>query len=614
MLKEHFGGKLLYAVLFLFIIPSFEWWWAQSLHDIVQLPSVRSYSLGLLLLVAGIVLLIWGMIALMHYGKGLPMNAYPPKHFVQQGPYYLFHHPIYIGYCIALFGLFVLTGSKGGFWVVLPLTILSIMALVIGYESIDLHQRFGIAIRTLFDLPDATNTKASIKQRIISFVWVIVFLLISNLLFDAFLIDFVRTNESFVFGFVPFLMLLLTVVVLPTAKSLRLWSIACSITIVLYSYFLLLYAPGTQVKYTFSSAIYPFFKVPFFLVYISCFHLMRYTKIIAWPVLITGLAFHILFYRNQQYSSAALIYSTVLIVTGMYYQQIWGKIRSFSEQIANSWQEWRVGPLRIINHGFYIGIAGAAAIISCGLLTDASYSWALFIFSVVVIVCSALWAQLIEGSEKLKRPFGFYGAMIGIVFASVILWLMGFHVWVLIGTISVVMPWVQAIGRLRCLVNGCCHGKPTHNHQLGIRFYHERSRVTVISALKGAYLHPTQVYSMLWLFFIGFLLISLWIHNCNYAFIFGIYLILTGIGRFVEEAYRGEVQTPVQNGLRLYQWAALVSVIAGIIFTVIPTEPVVLLHRINANIFIAGFLGGLLAFFAMGVDFPESNARFSRLV
>lgn len=249
-----------------------------------------------------------------------------------------------------------------------------------------------------------------------------------------------------------------------------------------------------------------------------------------------------------------------------------------------------------------------------GLLGGGDYAWALLLFAVIVTVCAALWAQIIEGSDKLKRPFGYYGALAGIALSSFILWLMGNNVWVMIAIISVVMPWMQAIERFRCLVNGCCHGKPTSNAAMGIRFYPHRSRVCTISRLKGQYLHPTQIYSMLWLFVKGFLLLSLWLHQYSYSFIFGMYLILTGLGRFVEKAYRGEVQTPAWHGLRLYQWAAIIPVVAGIVFTVISVPQTILQPAYRWEIWAAAFAGGLFTFFMMGVDFPRSGKRFSRLV
>jgi prolipoprotein diacylglyceryltransferase len=132
--------------------------------------------------------------------------------------------------------------------------------------------------------------------------------------------------------------------------------------------------------------------------------------------------------------------------------------------------------------------------------------------------------------------------------------------------------------------------------------------------LKGELVHPTQLYSILWLMLVGILLLTLWNNDMSSAFIFGLYLILTGLGRFVEEAYRGEVQTPRIKGLRLYQWTAVFSVIAGIFMTIIQVEPAVIHPGFGWESVLVAALSGFFLFFAMGVDFPFSNARFSRLV
>jgi len=258
---------------------------------------------------------------------------------------------------------------------------------------------------------------------------------------------------------------------------------------------------------------------------------------------------------NSKSPILQFITSLFIFIVASLYQRIWILLKTFVEKIANSWKEWVFGPVRIINHGFYVGVGSFLGIIIAGYLTGKVYAWAILAFAISVIIFSALWAQIIEGSEKLKRPFGYYGALVGILFASFVVWLMDVNVWVIIGVVSVVMPWVQAIGRFRCLVNGCCHGSLTKNPKIGIRYFHYRSRVCGISGLKGTLIHPTPLYSILWLFFIGFILLSLWNKHFSYSFIFGIYLILTGLGRFVEEAYRGEVQTIIWATIGILPYA-----------------------------------------------------------
>jgi hypothetical protein len=106
----------------------------------------------------------------------------------------------------------------------------------------------------------------------------------------------------------------------------------------------------------------------------------------------------------------------------------------------------------------------------------------------------------------------------------------------------------------------------------------------------------------------------LWVLAAPLHLISGMYFILNGMGRFVEEAWRGEPQTPVFWGLRLYQWAAITSVAGGILMTAFgysapaPAPQPVWRALVPAAVF------GLAVSIAMGVDFPNSNRRFSRLV
>jgi hypothetical protein len=300
------------------------------------------------------------------------------------------------------------------------------------------------------------------------------------------------------------------------------------------------------------------------------------------------------------------------LLTAFYYADIWKFLRQSAEGIANSWKEWVFGPIRVINHGFYVGGASFLGIMMGGMLAGREYIFPMVVFGVIVTICAGLWGQFIEGSDKLKRPFGFYGGMVGIAIASYVMHVMEVNVWVMLGVFSVFMPWVQGIGRFRCLVNGCCHGSKTEDW-LGIRYTHPRSRVCFISGLKGEYLHPTPLYSMLWLFLVGGFQWKLWQEGADLSFIFGMYLILNGLGRFVEEAYRGEPQTPVLFRLRLYQWAALVSVLAGMVLTCQRAPMPSLLPDISWYTMGWGAFMWIFVQFMMGIDFPKSTKRFSRL-
>jgi cytochrome c biogenesis protein CcdA len=73
------------------------------------------------------------------------------------------------------------------------------------------------------------------------------------------------------------------------------------------------------------------------------------------------------------------------------------------------------------------------------------------------------------------------------------------------------------------------------------------------------------------------------------------------------------MQTRVVAGLRLYQWAAIVSVFLGGVFSAIGDSTPAPSPEFRWSAIVAAAVFGLFVSFAMGLDFPESNRRFSRL-
>ncbi len=631
-------GKVLYGGIFVVVLPILLWIWSYFTEDVVNLPAIQSTPWGIGMLVVGGGLVIWGMIALMIYGNGLPMNAFPPKRLVRKGPFAFLDHPIYTGFGIVLIGVSVLIGSASALWIVTPLGILSMLALVWGFERIDLKERFpDYSSSGLLSLPGKMEKKLPFGKRVTALlIPVILWIVANNMVWLLFGVDqSIEDLNDFIFlqdyyG-IPTSLCLLFILFIPflplSASGFREWILSVILAAGLITFTAVVW-PVIGAQYFYRGKIYPgldeisLFGFPLFIFF--SFHtswMLFITKIFSqafyrWRIIIwsIGLVLFLLMCINTLSPILSLVIGVLIfwIITERWF--IWLRLRRISERIANSWKEWVFGPVRIINHGFYVGFGAFLGILMAGWLVGSDTVWGLVIFGIVVVVFSALWAQLIEGSEKLKRPYGYYGALVGIVFASIIIWTLNYDVWVIIGIISVFMPWVQAIGRLRCLVNGCCHGKPVFRSGIGIRYYHSRSRVCGISNLKGIALHPTPLYAIVWLFFIGLFLLALWLRGMSYSFIFGMYLILTGIGRFVEEAYRGEVQTKILYKLRLYQWTAITSVVIGAIFTCIniPRSEIVVVH--DFSVLYAALVLGLFTFFAMGVDFPKSNRRFSRLV
>lgn len=90
----------------------------------------------------------------------------------------------------------------------------------------------------------------------------------------------------------------------------------------------------------------------------------------------------------------------------------------------------------------------------------------------------------------------------------------------------------EAIGRIGCLLNGCCYGKAT-TLPWGIILPQN-------DTLELVPLHPTQLYSSLSNLIIFYILTYLWKKRKFDGQIFLLYLILYAITRFIIEIYRGD--------------------------------------------------------------------------
>jgi len=106
----------------------------------------------------------------------------------------------------------------------------------------------------------------------------------------------------------------------------------------------------------------------------------------------------------------------------------------------------------------------------------------------------------------------------------------------------------QAIGRIGCFFNGCCYGKPSV-HGL---FFPAHGRVLFPSQIVDA-LSLLLVYAVLRL-----------IRGQKPGQLFGLYLFLAALQRFLMEFLRGD-ERPFYGGLSIYQWISLGLAAAGIL-------------------------------------------------
>ena len=631
-------GKALYGFLFLAVLPAALMTWAIATRNVIHIPTLQSTLWGTVLASGGLGIMIWGMLSLWIFGGGLPMNAFPPQRFVGRGAYALIPHPIYGGFILICGGVSIYFGSVSGLWLVTPAVALGCAALVLGYELPDLRWRFGrqVVTRTMGD--DALAPSATQRMRVAITVlapWLAAYGMIwlmgrqpgaisTYLPFENH-IPIVEWTELIYAS--TYIVVILTPFLLRNREGLRKFMrLGISASISLFSVYLLLpifvpprpFSPTTAIgqlllreRTPYSGAgAFPSFHVAWALIAASVLGSGGRARGVlwwAWAVLVA-----VSCVTTGMHSILDVISGVAAFLIVLKMGDIWKGLLKWAERLANSWKERRIGAIRIINHGGYAALAAFTGVLMIGGLLGEKYEFAAVSIFLCAIVGAALWAQWVEGSPALLRPLGFYGGMVGAIVGAIPAGLMGVNVWVALAAITVAAPWIQALGRLRCLVQGCCHGCATET-VAGIRYSHPRSRVCRLAHLAGIPVHATPLYSIVWNVWVGLMLLRLLALHCPSTLIAGNYLILSGMGRFVEEAYRGEPQTKILFGLRLYQWIAIVTVVSGAIITTVCAGPLPHGFDLHASILLLAVACGAITWFVTGVDFPESSRRFARL-
>ena len=163
----------------------------------------------------------------------------------------------------------------------------------------------------------------------------------------------------------------------------------------------------------------------------------------------------------------------------------------------------------------------------------------------------------------------FYGGFILAV--SVAFWFVRRHAMPLWTTCDAFAPGIvlgQAVGRIGCLMAGCCYGKPTEL-PWGITFTNTLAAANVGTPLEVS-LHPTQLYeSGAALLILGILL---FIERRGHGFAgrtFWSYLLLYPMARFIIEFYRGDPRGTVFDIVSTSQFVSLLLIPASIVMLVI---------------------------------------------
>lgn len=636
-----------YGMAFILLLPAFLSWMAWRID--LPLPAFHLPALGAAFSALGSICMASAMRALIVRGKGLPMNAFPPRNLVTAGLYGLLPHPIYCGFIFLALGISLLTGSASGLWLITPLCILGCAALVWGYERPYLIKAHRDMARPWLGLP----VRYGFMQRMgmmcgVLLPWLALFYAIkflgappdaSTLLLPGEsgwpVLAFTYPLYASAYVFVP-----LAFFIAPENAAKRLF---------LRGWLSLAVMGALYLCVPLVSPVRAFVPENFLGMLLQWEMLGAYPYTAAFPsyhVVWSVLAAAAIAERGKIWGvwawCMAFGISLTCVTTGMHVfadipaglaiafllcrqESIWGWLLRSTQRLANSLRAYVYGPLRIWSHAPYSFLAGFICLCLPSLLLGQEYVHILGGLMLAGLVASALWGKAVEGASRLQRPFGYFGAVAGLALCAGLFRLWGLPVWPLASAIACAAPWLQAAGRLRCIVQGCCHGRAIDREYerscrqtRGICVSNPASRVCGLSKLHGMEIFPTQLYSILGNILSGILLLRLWQLGAEAAWITGLYFVFSGLLRFVEEGYRGESQTPFYYGLPIYQWLAVGMAFSGCCLLCMPSPSVGLFHVSLAasatfTTFAWSAASGLLAAFAMSMDFPSSNRAFARL-
>jgi phosphatidylglycerol---prolipoprotein diacylglyceryl transferase len=235
---------------------------------------------------------------------------------------------------------------------------------------------------------------------------------------------------------------------------------------------------------------------------------------------------------------------------------------------------FRIGNITIYSYGLMmaLGILGALAIsvyrgkgrgYNVDIIMDLSF------YAVIGgIIGAKLLYFITEAKSIIQRPanifdmltsgFVVYGAILGGVFAGFIYCrIKKLKFLEYFDLIAPSLAFAQGVGRIGCLLAGCCYGKETDSF-LGIVFKHS------LYARNDVKLFPTQIFSSLGDFSIAIILLIFARAERKKGQVAGLYLILYSIGRFFIEFYRDDPRGTV-GLLTTSQFICIFILIGGII-------------------------------------------------
>ncbi|MBS0242080.1 MAG: prolipoprotein diacylglyceryl transferase [Proteobacteria bacterium] len=641
-----FLGPIAYGVLFCALIPSALSLWLQQLDIALTGVAMPPSALGWPLVAGGILIICWSMALLIVRGRGLPMNAYPTTAWVGQGPYRLVRHPIYAAFVLCVCGGAIAFGSPKGLFVGAPLASLACTALVVGYEAPATARRLGPPPHSVwFGMPVVASPERAptITERIgagitVFGTWLTLYFAVAALP-AAPRAWFTSLPVEGAAPFIPASVVvcsltcawaLLPLAAVGTTAGLRRFAEQGVIGTGAGMAIVLLFSSLTPYRGDIGSdvlggllswrraAASPTSALPSFNVFwtvLAARHLAMSTQRGARRLLVLLTFAQIAAsHLTGMDSLLGIIAGLALVGCAIASRELARCALQAAQAFADKAGSISFGPIRLFYHALPVFAAGCVGYgIAIAFLPEPDSLLPMNIVVLSALLGAGAWGWALEG-DATSRPFGFFGGFLAALIAALLLAGLDCMSPQQIAASTIALPFAQAVGRLRCLMHGCCHGRLCAATEHGLRYTHPLSRVAAIPALAGRPILPTQLFSLLANVLIGLVLIRMARSGADIAHIIAAYLVTMGLSRFCEEASRGEPNTPIRCGLNLYQWLAIAVALAGLALALVAplgTLPSPRLPTFGAWLSTLPFV--LLWTTAFSVDWPRTGWPLSRL-
>lgn len=241
-----------------------------------------------------------------------------------------------------------------------------------------------------------------------------------------------------------------------------------------------------------------------------------------------------------------------------------------------------LGPVKIYSFGLMVLVAfgvGARLVIlelrRRGMVPNHLEGYPMFAL-IGGIVGARLYWMLEHPAQVARDPFGsiiggagltWYGGLVGGALAA--LWLARRKkqsLWQLCDAFAPGLAAAYMFGRVGCHLSGDGdYGPPT---DVPWAVSYEKG---VVPTPPGVLVHPTPIYEILMMLPIVLVLWMLRTRAATPGWLFGVYLVLVGIERWIAEIYR--VRTETMLGMSTAQWFSVLAILAGLYLAVTRFRP-----------------------------------------